>query len=118
MSKYSREIRNLQYEIQHETANLRAIDRMIERMRGRKISHPSRKVDRQRIIDRFGECPANISDLKIFRKVEQENIKRDNDRIAQLKHERDIELPITPWGCTFALVRALWRDLRRARKRT
>lgn len=118
MRKYSREIRNLQYQIQHETANLRAIDRMIERMGGRKISHLSREVDRQRIIDRYGECPADISDLKIFRKVEQENIKRDKNRIAQLRHERDSELPITPWGCAFALVRALWRDLRRARKRT
>ncbi len=118
MSKYSREIQQLQYDIQHYTANLRAIDRMIKRTKGRKITHPSRKVDRQRLIDRYGECPPNVSHLKSFHKIEQEYIKGANDRIAQLKHERDNELPITPWGCAFALVRALWRDLRRARKRT
>ncbi len=109
MSKYSQEIRNLQYNIQHYTASLRAIDRMIERMRGKKITHPGRKVDRQRVIDRYGECPADINDLKIFRKIEQEHIKAAKDRLAQLKHERDSELPITPWGCAFAFVRALWR---------
>ena len=114
MSKYSREIRNLQYNIQHHTANIRAIDRMIERMRGRKITRPSREVDRQRIIDAYGECPADSSDLKIFRKISQETIKRDKDHIAQVKQERDSQLPLTPWGCAFALVQALWR----ARKST
>lgn len=114
MSKYSREIRNLQYNIQYHAANVRAIDRMIERMRGRKITRPSREVDRQRVIDTYDECPADISHLKIYRKIEQEAIQRDKDRIVQLRHERDSQLPLTPWGCAAALVQALWR----ARKRT
>ena len=109
MKKYSREIRNLQYHIQYHAANVRAIDRVIERRRGRKIARPSYEIDRQRIIDAYSEFPADISDLKIFRKVEQEAIERTKERIAQLRQERDSQLPLTPWGCTAALIQALWR---------
>ena len=76
MNKYSREIRNLQYHIQYHTANVRAIDRVIDEGE-EEIRRPFRLTDG--IIERT-EFPAIAEILKILSQIEQEAIEEQRFR--------------------------------------
>ena len=112
MPNIHKELETLRYDIQWLKGHLNAVERTMRRREGKRVRHSSRAADEKRLKERYGFLPETLSSLRSFRDLEKSYIQEKLDRVAQLKHELDTRLPLTPCGVVSAIVR-----VRRRRKR-
>ncbi len=117
MGKIHKELENLRYDIQWLRGHLNAVERTIKRREGKKVRHSSKAKDEQRLIQRYGELPTTLATLTYFRDLERSYIQEKIDRVAELKHELDTRLPLTPCGMIYAIVKAKRRRKRQLSQR-
>ncbi|MDE0463285.1 MAG: hypothetical protein OXH93_12795 [Caldilineaceae bacterium] len=123
MREVRKELNFLKYEIQRQKGLLNSLDRQLKRVHGERITYISSKADGARIrkIDEVRlreECGLDDWDLgspnilKSLRDQQAAYIQEKRDRAAHLRHKLDTQIPITPWGVAFALIKIWYRRIR------
>lgn len=116
--KKKEELNSLRREIQIERANMNACRRILKRMNGKEVIYPgttSDKSDEERLMREWGFVPDDAYIARAMIQDSKAQLETMRQQVAQLKHELESRLPLTPCGFAIALVRALRR---RRRKRT
>ena len=115
MRKLRRELNSLRYDIQREKANFRAIERQLKRCYGEEVKE-AYYVDPERDIQRIKEevfpDPYDETALEICLTLSQAELDEYRNRVTYLKYRIDTELPLTPWGFAYHLIRACIRARR------
>jgi len=115
-----KELKSLRYEIQRQKGHLNALDRQLARVHGKKIRYaaPDSKTDKQRLREEWGIDSSSLESpntLKVLRRSQARDIQKMQDRAAYLQHRLDTQLPISPWGVAFLLVK-IWIEKRQSRR--
>ena len=113
MRRVRRELDFLQREMQRDRGLLRALRRHSRRMHGKEMVHSSSAFDdAERIRDACGDVPDTPAGVQSTIDLVARNLEAKKARRAELQHRLDTQLPITPWGVAFALIRAWYRQIR------
>jgi len=117
MRQVRNELKNLRYEIQTMKGLLNALDRQLARVYGEKIRYaaPDPAVDEARLREICGldqSDMSNPSTLSFLRDRQAARIREKQERAAYLRHRLDTQIPITPWGVAFALVKIWYQKIR------
>lgn len=120
MRHVRKELKKLRYEIQWEKGYLNALDRQLARVHGKKIPYaaPDPSIDRDRLRIDWGLDNSSLDSpniLRSLRKQQAASIREKQDRAAYLQHKLDTQLPISPWGVAFLLIK-IWIEKRQSRR--
>lgn len=112
MRRLRKELKSLRYEIQREKGHLNALDRQLARVHGKRIPYaaPDANTDKDRLWEEWGTDPSSLASpntLIVLRRSQAARIQEKQDRAAYLQHRLDTQLPLSPWGCSFFLVKIL-----------
>lgn len=108
-----RQIELIRFHIQSLRGDQEALRRKITRLKGRVPRHSTKERDEERLRDIYQEYPPEtVAECRERIKSYDTIIQHYRDKQACIQHEIDSQLPLTPWGMVFALIRA-WRKRRK-----